>query len=47
MSGSGGGDLPMWKPTHDKPYALYIGGGGNRKGFDVLTDAVSSMKHRN
>jgi len=36
-----------WKPAPDKPYALYIGGGGNRKGLDVLIDAVASTKSRN
>jgi glycosyltransferase involved in cell wall biosynthesis len=36
-----------WKPEPAKPYALYVGGGGNRKGLDVLIDAVTAMNGRN
>jgi glycosyltransferase involved in cell wall biosynthesis len=35
-----------WKPEPTNPYALYIGGGGNRKGLDILIDAVTTMNDR-
>lgn len=35
-----------WKPVKDKPIALYVGGGGYRKGTDVLFESLSMIKDR-
>lgn len=37
----------QWEPCADKPYALYIGGSGTRKGLDVLLDAMKDVPNRN
>ncbi|BCX48313.1 glycosyltransferase group 1 family [Haloferula helveola] len=39
-------DTP-WRPDPDDPYALYVGGGGHRKGTDVLYGALARMGPRN
>lgn len=36
-----------WKPDPLRPYALYVGGGGFRKGTDVLFKSLSLLKDRN
>ena len=36
-----------WKPDRDRPYALYVGGGGYRKGTDVLLDGLRLLPDRN
>ncbi|MEK7950826.1 glycosyltransferase family 4 protein [Luteolibacter soli] len=36
-----------WKPDPKNPYALYVGGCGTRKGFDVLLDALARVQDRN
>jgi glycosyltransferase involved in cell wall biosynthesis len=38
-------DLP-WQPDSKIPYALYVGGGGSRKGLDILIDAVKLLPDR-
>jgi glycosyltransferase involved in cell wall biosynthesis len=38
-------DLP-WQPEPKIPYALYVGGGGTRKGLDILIEAVKLLPHR-
>lgn len=35
-----------WKPDPEKPYLLYIGATGIRKGFDLLLDALEAMEDR-
>lgn len=35
-----------WQPEPEKPYALFIGGGGYRKGFDLLLDALKQIPDR-
>lgn len=32
-----------WEPDPEKPYALYVGGGGHRKGIDVLCKAMHQI----
>ncbi len=36
-----------WHPDPAKPYALYVGGGGTRKGLDVLIEAMQLLPARN
>ncbi len=36
-----------WTPDPDHPYALYVGGGGYRKGTDVLLESLELIKDRN
>lgn len=36
----------QWKPDKERPYALYIGGGGYRKGTDVLFESLALLKER-
>jgi len=36
-----------WRPDKNKPFALYVGGGGFRKGTDVLLDSLALMPERN
>jgi glycosyltransferase involved in cell wall biosynthesis len=38
-------ELP-WHPDSEIPYLLYVGGGGTRKGFDVLLDALEMLPDR-
>lgn len=38
-------ELP-WKPNPDRPYALYVGGGGTRKGLDLLMEAMKLLPDR-
>ena len=38
-------DVP-WQPDPAKPYAIYVGGAGTRKGFDVLVDAMKRLPDR-
>lgn len=38
-------DLP-WTPDDAKPYAIYIGGSGTRKGLDVLLEAMTLIPDR-
>ena len=38
-------DVP-WQPAADKPYALYVGGAGTRKGFDLLIEAMKLLPDR-
>jgi glycosyltransferase involved in cell wall biosynthesis len=38
-------DLP-WQPDPAKPYAIYVGGAGTRKGFDVLVEAMKQLPDR-
>ena len=38
-------ELP-WQPDPATPYALFVGGGGYRKGFDLLVDALAQMPDR-
>ena len=35
-----------WMPNPALPYALYVGGAGSRKGFDILVEALKRMPHR-
>lgn len=35
-----------WKPDKNRPYALYVGGGGYRKGTDVLFESLVLLKDR-
>jgi glycosyltransferase involved in cell wall biosynthesis len=35
-----------WKPDPARPYALYVGGGGTRKGLDVLIEAMKLLPNR-
>jgi glycosyltransferase involved in cell wall biosynthesis len=35
-----------WQPDPLKPYALFIGGSGHRKGFDLLLDALKQIPDR-
>lgn len=35
-----------WQPDPQKPYALYVGGGGHRKGIDVLCQALHELGPR-
>ncbi len=35
-----------WQPDAEKPYALYVGGSGTRKGLDVLLDAMKLLPER-
>lgn len=35
-----------WQPDPTTPYALFVGGGGYRKGFDLLVDALGRMPER-
>ena len=35
-----------WQPEPAKPYALYVGGGGTRKGLDVLLGAMKLLPER-
>ncbi|MEI6819382.1 MAG: glycosyltransferase family 4 protein [Verrucomicrobiota bacterium] len=35
-----------WKPAPARPYALYVGGGGTRKGLDVLIEAAKLLPNR-
>lgn len=37
----------QWTPDKDRPYTLYVGGGGYRKGTDVLFDSLALIKARN
>jgi glycosyltransferase involved in cell wall biosynthesis len=39
-------DIP-WQPDPARPYVLYVGGTGTRKGFDLLLDAVENIPGRN
>jgi glycosyltransferase involved in cell wall biosynthesis len=36
-----------WQPDPLQPYALYVGGGGTRKGLDVLIEAMKLLPERN
>lgn len=36
-----------WTPQPDKPYLIYVGGGGYRKGMDVLIEALKLLPERN
>jgi glycosyltransferase involved in cell wall biosynthesis len=36
----------IWKPGKEQPYALYVGGGGYRKGTDVLLESLALLKDR-
>jgi glycosyltransferase involved in cell wall biosynthesis len=36
-----------WQPDQERPYALYVGGGGYRKGTDVLLESLALIKNRN
>ena len=38
-------DVP-WQPQQDQPYALYVGGAGTRKGFDLLVEAMKLLPDR-
>ncbi|MCW1885171.1 glycosyltransferase family 4 protein [Luteolibacter flavescens] len=38
-------DVP-WQPDAAKPYVLYVGGTGTRKGFDLLLDALAHIPDR-
>lgn len=35
-----------WNPDPARPYALYVGGGGTRKGLDVLIEAMKLLPNR-
>ena len=35
-----------WKPDPTRPYALYVGGSGTRKGLDVLIEAMKLLPNR-
>ncbi len=35
-----------WQPDAEKPYALYVGGSGTRKGLDILLDAMKLLPER-
>jgi glycosyltransferase involved in cell wall biosynthesis len=35
-----------WHPAPDVPYALFVGGSGYRKGFDLLVEALKSIPDR-
>jgi glycosyltransferase involved in cell wall biosynthesis len=35
-----------WQPQPDQPYALYVGGAGVRKGFDLLVEAMKLLPDR-
>lgn len=35
-----------WQPDKERPYALYVGGGGFRKGTDVLFESLALLKDR-
>lgn len=35
-----------WTPDPAKPYAIYVGGAGSRKGFDVLMDSMKQLPDR-
>lgn len=35
-----------WEPDPERPYALYVGGSGTRKGFDVLVEAIKMIPDR-
>lgn len=35
-----------WSPSPDDPRVLYVGGGGHRKGIDVLLESLASMPDR-
>ena len=36
-----------WQPDPAKPYLIYVGGAGARKGFDVLLEAIKRLPDRN
>lgn len=36
-----------WKPDPERPYVLYVGGGGYRKGTDVLFESLKLLGNRN
>jgi glycosyltransferase involved in cell wall biosynthesis len=38
-------DVP-WQPAADNSYALYVGGAGTRKGFDLLIEAMKLLPDR-
>jgi glycosyltransferase involved in cell wall biosynthesis len=35
-----------WEPDPSQPYALYVGGGGTRKGLDILIEAMKLLPAR-
>lgn len=35
-----------WRPDPEHPYALYVGGGGHRKGIDILCEALHEIGAR-
>ena len=35
-----------WRPERERPYALFVGGSGYRKGFDLLVEALRRLPER-